>query len=178
MKLFFDIAPLAVFFLTFKLYGLMVATASLMAMTTIAIPAMYLKEKKVPIALLLTALLVLIFGGLTLVLQDDQFIKMKPTFIYLIFSIILLGGYLCNKGLLKPLMGQAITMPDHAWRRFSLHWGLFFIALAVANEIIWRTLPTDIWVQCKVFGFTGVLLVFTLCHIPFITKHTNSMPKQ
>ncbi|MCC7260658.1 MAG: septation protein A [Alphaproteobacteria bacterium] len=171
MKFLLDFGPLAAFFTLYKLYGLMPATAGLIAATLVSLAITYIREKKLALAPLITALVVAFFGGLTLWLDDDRFIKMKPTIINLAFALILWGGLLRGKALLKLIMGHALTLPDAAWRTLSRRWAWFFAAVAVLNEIAWRTLSTDMWVNFKVFGLIGLIFLFSLAQMPFIQRH-------
>jgi len=115
--------------------------------------------------------IVLIFGGLTIYFDNEIFIKMKPTIINLIFAIILYGGMLVKKPLLKILLGAALRLEEEGWRILTYRWIGFFIALAVLNEIVWRTQTTDIWVNFKVFGILPITFIFTMTQFPLIKKH-------
>ena len=115
--------------------------------------------------------IVLIFGGLTIYFDNEVFIKMKPTIINLIFAIILYGGMLVKKPLLKILLGAALRLEEEGWRILTYRWIGFFIALAVLNEIVWRTQTTDIWVNFKVFGILPITFIFTMTQFPLIKKH-------
>ena len=128
-----------------------------------------------PLIPLITAAVVAVFGGLTLWLQDETFIKMKPTIVQALFAAILLGGLLVDRPLLKPLLGKMMPpMSDRAWRRFTLRYALFFIAMALLNEVVWRTQSTDFWVTFKVFGLTGLTILFILTQMPFIARETRA----
>ena len=115
--------------------------------------------------------IVLIFGGLTIYFDNEVFIKMKPTIINLIFAIILYGGMLVKKPLLKILLGAALRLEEEGWRILTYRWIGFFIALAVLNEIVWRTQTTDIWVNFKVFGILPITFIFTVFQVPLINKY-------
>lgn len=171
IKFLLDMGPLVAFFIVYKMNGLMGATAVLMAATFASIVISYVLHKKVPLMPLITAIVVGIFGGLTLLLHDEIFIKIKPTIVNIIFASILLGGVACKKGLLRYLLGEAFTMSEKAWRIFSFRWGVFFLFLAVVNECIWRNFSTDFWVQFKVFGMFSMSIVFTLSQIPFLKRN-------
>jgi len=131
----------------------------------------YILEKKIPIMPTVGAGIVLIFGGLTIYFDNEVFIKMKPTIINLIFAIILYGGMLVKKPLLKILLGAALRLEEEGWRILTYRWIGFFIALAVLNEIVWRTQTTDIWVNFKVFGILPITFIFTMTQFPLIKKH-------
>ena len=170
-KLLIDIGPLAVFFIFYTKSGLQASILPLMIATVIAVLFSYILEKKIPIMPTVGAGIVLIFGGLTIYFDNEVFIKMKPTIINLIFAIILYGGMLVKKPLLKILLGAALRLEEEGWRILTYRWIGFFIALAVLNEIVWRTQTTDIWVNFKVFGILPITFLFTMTQFPLIKKH-------
>ena len=170
-KLLIDIGPLAVFFIFYTRSGLQASILPLMIATVIAVLFSYILEKKIPIMPTVGAGIVLIFGGLTIYFDNEVFIKMKPTIINLIFAIILYGGMLLKKPLLKILLGAALRLEEEGWRILTYRWIGFFIALAVLNEIVWRTQTTDIWVNFKVFGILPITFIFTMTQFPLIKKH-------
>ena len=170
-KLLIDIGPLAVFFIFYTRSGLQASILPLMIATVIAVLFSYILEKKIPIMPTVGAAIVLIFGGLTIYFDNEVFIKMKPTIINLIFAIILYGGMLVKKPLLKILLGAALRLEEEGWRILTYRWIGFFIALAVLNEIVWRTQTTDIWVNFKVFGILPITFIFTMTQFPLIKKH-------
>jgi len=166
-----ELGPLAVFFITYKIYGIIYATAALVATTAITTLVAYYVIRKVPLMPLITVLVVSFFGILTIASGDEIFIKLKPTIINVIFAAILFVGYVKNKGLLKYLFDGAMHMSDHAWKVFSLRWAMFFIIMACANEFVWRNFSTDLWVDFKVFGILGITFIFLLTQLPFIQKN-------
>ena len=170
-KLLIDIGPLAVFFIFYTRSGLQASILPLMIATVIAVLFSYILEKKIPIMPTVGAAIVLIFGGLTIYFDNEVFIKMKPTIINLIFAIILYGGMLVKKPLLKILLGAALRLEEEGWRILTYRWIGFFIALAVLNEVVWRTQTTDIWVNFKVFGILPITFIFTMTQFPLIKKH-------
>ena len=170
-KLLIDIGPLAVFFIFYTRSGLQASILPLMIATVIAVLFSYVLEKKIPIMPTVGAGIVLIFGGLTIYFDNEIFIKMKPTIINLIFAIILYGGMLVKKPLLKILLGAALRLEEEGWRILTYRWIGFFIALAVLNEIVWRTQTTDIWVNFKVFGILPITFIFTMTQFPLIKKY-------
>ena len=170
-KLLIDIGPLAVFFIFYTRSGLQASILPLMIATVIAVLFSYILEKKIPIMPTLGAGIVLIFGGLTIYFDNEVFIKMKPTIINLIFAIILYAGMLVKKPLLKILLGAALRLEEEGWRILTYRWIGFFIALAILNEIVWRTQTTDIWVNFKVFGILPITFIFTMTQFPLIKKH-------
>jgi intracellular septation protein len=169
-----DYGPLAAFFLAYLLYGLMAATAAVIVASLLALVAAWTIERRVPLIPLITAAVVGVFGGLTLWLQDETFIKMKPTIVQVLFAAILLGGLAFKRSLLKPLLGAMMPpMSDRAWTRFTLRYALFFIVMAALNELVWRTQTTDLWVTFKVFGLPVLTVLFILSQMPFINRHAG-----
>ena len=170
-KILIDIGPLAVFFIFYTREGLKASILPFMIATIIAVLFSYILEKKIPIMPTVGASIVLIFGGLTIYFDNDIFFKMKPTIINLIFAIILYGGMIIKKPLLKLLLGAAIKLEEDGWKILTQRWIAFFIALAILNEIIWRTQSTDLWVNFKVFGILPITFLFTITQFPLIKKY-------
>jgi intracellular septation protein len=123
---------------------------------------------------MVTAVIVVVFGGLTLVLHDDTFIKMKPTIIYVLFGVILLGGLAFNKPLLAIVFDSVFDLTEEGWRKLTLRWAIFFLALAVLNEIVWRTQSTDFWVSFKVFGVLPLTFIFAALQYPLLQKYATA----
>ena len=172
-----DFAPLVVFFVVNWKAGIFWATGVFMAVTLVVLAYTYFATGKIAKVPLASAILVGVFGGLTLYLQDETFIKVKVTLVNFIFAVILLGGLLFRRSFIKDVMGEAIALPDIAWRTLSLRWGLFFAALALLNEYVWRSYSTDQWVTFKVFGLMGLTLVFALANAPFMARHMADAPE-
>ena len=170
-KLLIDIGPLAVFFIFYTRSGLQASILPFMIATVIAVLFSYILEKKIPIMPTVGAGIVLLFGGLTIYFDNDVFFKMKPTIINVLFALILYGGILINKPLLKYLLGAALKLEETGWKILTQRWIGFFIALAVLNEIVWRTQSTDIWVNFKVFGILPITFIFTMTQFPLIKKY-------
>ena len=170
-KLLIDIGPLAVFFIFYTRSGLQASILPFMVATVIAVLFSYILEKKIPIMPTVGAGIVLLFGGLTIYFDNDVFFKMKPTIINVLFSVILYGGILINKPLLKYLLGAALKLEEAGWKILTQRWIGFFIALAVLNEIVWRTQSTDVWVNFKVFGILPITFIFTMTQFPLIKKY-------
>ena len=166
-----EYGPLAAFFVAYVGYGLMPATGVLLVTTAVALVLSLAFERRLPWMPLITAVLVGIFGGLTLWFEDETFIKMKPTVVQAMFSAVLLGGLAFGRPLLKFLLGAAWPMDDTGWRRLTFRYGVFFAAMAVLNEVVWRTQSTDVWVTFKVFGLLGLTLVFALSQAPLMARH-------
>ncbi len=171
LKFLTDLGPLAVFFITYRMFGIMEATGALVVATLIALMVTYHFEKTLPVMPLMTAIAVTVFGGLSIYLNDELFIKMKPTILNLIFAAILLIGLLFNRPMLKYLLQTAITLQERGWRLLSLRWGVYFIFLAALNEYIWRNYSTDFWVDFKVFGMFTLTLVFTALQLPLFKRY-------
>lgn len=167
-KLVLEMAPLLIFFAVFKFYDLMAATIALMIATTISIIIFWFIFKKVATMPLVTAVLVLIFGGLTLYFDDTFFIKIKPTIIYLLFASGLLGALAFKRPLMKTVLGEAVNLTEKGWFKMSLHWGLFFLFLAMLNEYVWRNFDEGTWVQFKAFALLPLTLVFSVAELVFI----------
>ena len=170
-KLLIDIGPLAVFFIFYTRSGLQASILPFMVATVIAVLFSYILEKKIPIMPTVGAGIVLLFGGLTIYFDNDVFFKMKPTIINVLFAIILYGGILINKPLLKYLLGAALKLEEAGWKILTQRWIGFFVALAVLNEIVWRTQSTDVWVNFKVFGILPITFIFTMTQFPLIKKY-------
>ena len=167
-----DYGPLILFFVAYWLKGLMAATAVIVVASLAALALTWVYERRVPVMPLVTAGVVSLFGGLTLWLQDDTFIKMKPTIVQAIFAAVLLGGLAFGRPLLKPLFGKMMPpMSDAGWKGLTFRYGLFFIAMAVLNEVVWRTQSTDVWVNFKVFGIMALTIAFIMSQMPFINRH-------
>ena len=170
-KLLIDIGPLAVFFVFYTRSDLKTAIFPFIIATIIAVLFSYIIEKKIPIMPTVGAVIILIFGGLTIYFDNETFFKMKPTIINLLFAGILYGGIILNKPLLRYLLGAALKLKDKGWDILTKRWIGFFIALAILNEIIWRTQTTDIWVSFKVFGILPITFIFTLTQFSTIKKY-------
>jgi intracellular septation protein len=166
-----EFGPLVVFFGCYFLFGLLPATAALIAATLAALAVTWGLERRLPLMPVITAVVVAVFGGLTLWLEDETFIKMKPTIVQVIFSLVLLGGLMAGKPLLKPLLGAAWQMDESGWRKLTFRFAVFFAAMAALNEAVWRTQTTDVWVTFKVFGILGLTVVFAASQIYLLQRH-------
>ena len=173
IKLFFEVIPLVVFFLINSYYGIYKATLYFMITSIITIPIAWYIDRKIPWMPIVTGAFILFFGGLTLFFHDENFIKFKPTIINITFASILLIGLKYNKLFLRMAMSKAFQLQDNTWKKLTVRWSLFFIFLAIVNELIWRTQSTDFWVSFKVFGILPLTLVFAMFQLPLITKDNN-----
>ncbi len=172
LKLVLDIGPLILFFAANSKFGIFAATAGFMVAVLIALAVSYVLTRHIEVMPIVTAIIVLIFGGLTLVLHDELFIKLKPTIIYLLFGGTLLGGLALGKPLLGMVFDQMFHLTDEGWRKLTWRWVLFFFALAVLNEIVWRTQTTDFWVSFKLFGVVPLTFLFGALQMPLINKYS------
>ncbi|HEU4660393.1 MAG TPA: septation protein A [Pseudolabrys sp.] len=172
LKLLLDIGPLVLFFVVNARVGIFAATAVFMAAVLIALAVSYVMTRHIAVMPLVTAIIVLIFGGLTLVLHNDTFIKLKPTIIYVLFGGALLGGLAFNKPLLGIVFDSVFNLTEEGWRKLTWRWAIFFLALAVLNEIVWRTQTTDFWVAFKLFGVVPLTFVFGALQYPLIVKYS------
>jgi intracellular septation protein len=173
LKLTLDIGPLVLFFAINARLGIFTATAVFMAAVLAALVVAYVMTRRVEIMPLVTAVVVLIFGGLTLVLHDDLFIKLKPTIIYVLFGGALVAGLMMGKPLLGIVFDSVFDLTEEGWRKLTWRWALFFFALAVLNEIVWRNFSTDVWVSFKLFGVVPLTFLFGAAQLPLLTKYAN-----
>jgi intracellular septation protein len=192
LKLVVEIGPLALFFfanarpklfqplvapflppsiLTGDNAGLFTATSVLMAAVVVALIVSFALTRRVPAVPLLTAVLAVGFGALTLYLHDATFIKMKPTVLYICFGLALIGGLVFNRPVLPILFDNAMALTERGWRLLTLRWAGLFFALAALNEVVWRTQSNDVWVAFKFPGIFILILLFTLAQVPFIMRH-------
>ena len=174
MRLALDLGPLLLFFGVNALYGIFIATGFFMVAIIAALITSRLLTGKFAKMPLITAVLVIVFGGLTLYLQDETFIKIKPTVIYVLFASILLGGLAVNRIFLQSVLGEVFQLSATGWRLLTYRWAGFFIFLALANEVVWRSVSTDTWVSFKVFGLLPLTLVFAVMQTRLLQKHAQS----
>jgi len=185
LKLALELGPLGVFFfanargewLAEKFPALaslggpiFIATALFMAAMLVSLAVSLALTRRLPIMPFVTAIFVIVFGGLTLWLQNDTFIKMKPTIVNVLFGGILLGGLAFGRALLGYVFDSAFKLTDEGWRKLTFRWGLFFFVLAVLNEIVWRNFSTDAWVTFKVFGIMPLTFLFMLSQVPLLNR--------
>jgi intracellular septation protein len=192
LKLAIDLGPLLLFFLansrpslfapllapflpqsilTGEHAGIFVATAVFIPAILIALAVSYAKTRHLPVMPVVTAIIVVVFGGLTLFLQNETFIKLKPTIVYLLFAAVLLGGLAFRKALLGMVFDTMFHLTEEGWKKLTLRWGLFFLCLAVLNEAVWRNVSTDTWVSFKVFGFLPLTFIFAAAQFPLLQRY-------
>jgi intracellular septation protein len=171
LKLALDIGPLILFFVGNARFGIFPATAIFMVSVLIALAVSYALTRRLPIMPLISAVIVTVFGGLTLVLHDETFIKVKPTIIYTLFGATLLFGLLTRKPLLEMVFDSVFSLTDEGWRKLTLRWCVFFFGMAILNEIVWRNFSTDTWVSFKLFGAVPLTFLFAAAQYPLMMRH-------
>jgi intracellular septation protein len=158
--------------------GIFTATAVFIPAILIALGIGYALTRHLPMMPLITAVIVVVFGGLTLILRDELFIKVKPTIIYVLFGGVLLAGLAFGKSLLGIVFDSVFHLTQEGWRKLTLRWALFFLVLAVLNEIVWRTQTTDFWVSFKVFGVLPLTMLFAALQYPLLQKYAAPEPDE
>ncbi len=171
VKFVLELGPLALFFAAYSKLGIFAATGVLMACVVVSLGVSYAMLRRIPVMPLVTAVIVLIFGSLTLIFHDETLIKIKPTALYLLFAAALFAGIRLKKPLLKILFDGALHVTEEGWRKLTWRWAFFFVALAILNEVVWRTQSTDLWVKFKTFGFLPLTLLFALVQAPLIMRY-------
>jgi intracellular septation protein len=171
LKLVLDIGPLVLFFAANARFGIYAATGAFMVAVLTALAVSYAMTRHIAVMPVVTAVIVLVFGGMTLVLHNDMFIKLKPTIIYVLFGGTLLAGLALGKPFLSILFDQLFHLTDEGWRKLTWRWALFFFALAILNEAVWRNASTDFWVAFKLFGVVPLTFIFGALQYPLITKY-------
>jgi intracellular septation protein len=169
-KLATELGPLLVFFVANARFNLFVATGAFMVAIVAAMLASYLVTRHVPLMAIVTGVIVIVFGTLTLVLHDETFIKVKPTIIYGLFALVLGGGLLFGRSFIAILFDQVFNLTAEGWRILTRRWALFFMGMAILNEIIWRTQSTDFWVAFKAFGAIPLTMLFAVTQMPLIKR--------
>ena len=173
VRLAIEAGPLAVFFIANARAGIFAATGAFMVAIAISLGLSLVLERRLPLMPMVTGVVVLVFGGLTLLLQDELFIKLKPTIVNGLFAAAIFGGLAMGRNFLQVVLGGAMRISDEGWRILAVRWAIFFIVLAILNEIVWRTFSTDAWVSFKVFGILPLTLVFSFFQVPLLTRHAT-----
>ncbi len=171
IRLLIEAGPLGVFFIANARADIFVATGAFMVAILVSLGASLALERRIPVMPMVTAGVVMVFGGLTLVLQDDLFIKLKPTIVNSLFAAAIFVGLFMGRNFVQLVLGAAVRLTDEGWRILAVRWGVFFIVLAILNEIVWRSVSTDAWVSFKVFGILPLTLVFSLAQVPVLMRH-------
>jgi intracellular septation protein len=171
LKLALDLGPLLLFFAANSRYGIFAATATFMVAVLAALVVSYAMTRRLPIMPVVTAVIVVVFGGLTLILHDATFIKVKPTIIYGLFGAVLIGGLIFKKPLLGVLFDSLFHLTEEGWRKLTVRWAVFFFVLAALNEIVWRNASTDLWVDFKVFVVVPLTFIFGALQVPLLRKY-------
>ena len=178
LKLALDIGPLVLFFAANAKFGIYIATGAFMVAIIVALAVSYAMTRHLAVMPLVTAVIVLIFGGLTLILHDDLFIKLKPTIIYVLFGATLVGGLAFGKPLLGMVFDSVFNLTEEGWRKLTVRWALFFFALAILNEIVWRTQSDSFWALFKLAGVLPLTFVFAALQYPLLTKYAVQDPAE
>jgi intracellular septation protein len=171
VKFALELGPLALFFLAYSRGSIFVATGVLMAAVLTTLTISYWLLRRIPVMPLVTAVIVVIFGGLTLVFHDETLIKIKPTALYILFAAALFAGLALDRPLLRILFDGALHVTPEGWRKLTWRWAFFFVALALLNEAVWRTQTTDLWVKFKAFGIIPLTMLFAIAQTPLILRH-------
>ncbi len=171
IKLLVELGPLVVFFIGNSRFGIFAGTAAFMVATIIALIVSRTLLGRIPTMPLVSGVFVLVFGGLTLWLQNDQFIKLKPTIVNGLFAALLFAGLAAGRSLLKVVFDDVFKLTEEGWRQLTIRWGLFFVFLAILNEVVWRSFSTDFWVSFKVFGTMPLTMAFAIAQVGLLKRH-------
>lgn len=167
-----ELGPLMLFFAANAKWGIFIGTGVFIVASVVALPCYRWMEGRWPIMPMVGGFFVLVFGGLTIWLQDETFIKLKPTIVNCLFGVILGGGLLFfRRPLLKPIFGAAFTLTDEGWRKLTVRWAAFFFVLAAVNEFMWRGFSTETWIASKMFLSFPLTLVFAFLQVPLLKRH-------
>lgn len=171
LKMLLELGPVGVFFFVNWQRGIFWGTGAFMVATIIALVASHKLLGRIPVMPLVSGAFILVFGGLTLVLQDEVFIKLKPTIVNTLFAGILLGGLFYGQIFLKLVFGEVFKLTDEGWRILTIRWAVFFVFLAVLNEIVWRCFTTDFWISFKIWGIMPLTMVFAVAQLGLIKRY-------
>lgn len=166
-----ELGPLLLFFIANLKFSIFVATAVFMVAIIVALAASWIVTRHLPAMAIVSAVLVVVFGALTLILHDETFIKIKPTIIYLGFAAILAGGLMRGRSLLSLVFGHVFELTPEGWRLLTWRWVWFFVALALLNEVVWRSFSTNVWAAFKAFGIVLLIVAFTMAQYPLLQRH-------
>jgi intracellular septation protein len=173
VKLALDFGPLILFFIINGRAGIFWATAAFMGAFVVSVAVSYFLIRRFPIMTLVTGAVVLVFGGLTIWLHDPTFVKLKTTIIYLLFAGVLAAGLILKQPFLEIAFDSAFHLTEEGWRILTIRWIVFFVAMAIVNEVVWRTQSTDFWVAFKTFGFIPLTIVYALAQLPVLQKYAK-----
>ena len=176
LKFVVELGPLVVFFLTNARAGIFWGTGLFIVATLISLAASRMLFGRVPVMPLVSAVVVVVFGGRPLLLQDELFIKLKPTIVNSIFAAVLFGGLYFGKSLLSYLFGDVFSLTEEGWRKLTFRWACFFVFLALLNEVAWRFFTTDQWVTFKVFGIMPITMVFAISQVGLLQRYALDRP--
>ena len=171
VKIALEIGPLVLFFVGNSYGGIYFGTGLFMVATVLALGAMWVLARRIAVMPLVSALVVMVFGGLTLWLQDDHFIKLKPTLLNAVFGLALFGGLMFRKPLLPYVFDGMVNLTDEGWHKLTVRWGLFFLLMAALNEVVWRSVSTDTWVSFKTFGYLPLTFAFAMAQAPLMARY-------
>jgi intracellular septation protein len=176
MKFLFDLLPVVLFFVAFKLADIYVATAVAIATSVLQVAWLTLRRRRVPLMLWASLAIIAVFGGATLLFQDETFIKWKPTVLYWLFGAVLAGSALMRRNLVRSVLSQEVRLPDAIWRRLNLSWIAFFAFMGAANLYVAFNYPTDQWVNFKLFGGMGLMLLFVVGQALVLARYVEDKP--
>ena len=176
MKFLFDLLPVVLFFVAFKLADIYVATAVAIGTTVLQVAWLKLRRQRVPGMLWASLAIIVVFGGATLLLQDETFIKWKPTVLYWLFAAVLAGSALMRRNLIRSVMSQEMQLPDAIWARLNISWIVFFAFMGAANLYVAFSYPLDTWVNFKLFGGIGLMLLFVVGQALVLARYVENKP--
>ncbi len=175
MKFLADFFPILLFFIAYKVYDIYVATAVAIVASFAQVGIHWFRHRRFENMHLITLAIMVVFGGATLLLQDEMFIKWKPTVINWLFAAVFLGShFIGKKTIIQRMMGQAMTLPDPVWLKLSISWILFFVSIGFVNLYVVYNFDTDTWVNFKLFGLMGITFAFIMLQIPFLAKYIKT----
>ena len=176
MKFLFDLFPVVLFFVAFKLSDIYVATAVAIAATFVQVGWLKVRGRRVEPMLWASLAIIVVFGGATLLLRDETFIKWKPTVLYWLFGAVLGGAAALGRNLIRAMLSEQVQLPDPVWSRLNLSWIVFFAFMGAANLYVAYQFPTDLWVNFKLFGGMGLMLLFVVAQAFFLSRHIEEKP--